>query len=269
MHYLRWLAQQMEKAGKTEYLIEEMQPSWLLPAYRLLYRLIVGLIVGLIFGLSGGLIFGLSSGLIFGLSSGLIFGLSGGLIFGLILGLIFELETTIKPGDKLTWSTKQGLIGGVIGGVIGGTFFGLIVGLVVGLEKVSLEEKDFPNQGIRKLLQSILKITLIFGLIGGLRGGLAGGLESGLDGGLIFGLAGGLFFGLAGGLIFGLNTVVQHYTLRFLLAQEGNFPWDCVRFLDHAAKHRFIQRVGGRYRFMHDLLRKHFAYGELPSFPSR
>ena len=36
-------------------------------------------------------------------------------------------------------------------------------------------------------------------------------------------------------------------------------PLTITRFLDHAARHRFIQRVGGRYRFMHDLLRQHFA----------
>ncbi len=53
------------------------------------------------------------------------------------------------------------------------------------------------------------------------------------------------------------------------MAREGGFLWDCVRFLDHAAKLRFIQRVSGYYRFTHDLLRKHFAYGDLPSYPSR
>jgi hypothetical protein len=73
---------------------------------------------------------------------------------------------------------------------------------------------------------------------------------------------------LTGGLM-SVLPVIQHYTLRFLLAQEGSFPWDCIRFLDHAGRHRFIYLVGGRYRFIHDLLRKHFAYGELPDVSSR
>ncbi len=38
-----------------------------------------------------------------------------------------------------------------------------------------------------------------------------------------------------------------------------SIPWNYAKFLEYAANLRFIQRVGGRYRFMHDLLRKHFA----------
>ncbi|MBE7384426.1 MAG: NACHT domain-containing protein [Leptolyngbya sp. SIO1E4] len=285
LHYLNWLAQQMEKAGKTEYLIEEMQPSWLSPVRQRLYRLIVWLIVGLIVGLMGGLIFGLSGepivGLIVGLMGALIVWLNGG------------SDRTIEPSDRLIWSMRNGLIFGLIfgligalifglifglsGGLMGGLMGGLIVGLMGGLERVNLEEKNFPNQGIRKSLHTSLAIILSVGLIGGLIFGLIGGLSVGLSVGLIGGLIGGLSVGLSVGLIFGLivglsvglSAVIKHYMLRLLLAREGSFPWDCVRFLDHAAQHRFIQRVGGRYRFMHDLLRKHFATGELPSFPSR
>ncbi|NER83174.1 MAG: hypothetical protein F6K42_27200, partial [Leptolyngbya sp. SIO1D8] len=93
LHYLNWLAQQMEKAGKTEYLIEEMQPSWLSPVHQGLY----GLSVGLMGGLSVGLMGGLSVGLMGGLSVGLSVGLWGGLIFGLLGGLIFGPDKTIEP----------------------------------------------------------------------------------------------------------------------------------------------------------------------------
>ncbi|NER80468.1 MAG: hypothetical protein F6K42_13000 [Leptolyngbya sp. SIO1D8] len=208
-------------------------------------------------------------------------GLISGLMGGLSFGLIFGLERTIAPSDRLTWAKKKGLRYGLIFGLIVGLLvglssellvglsfgliFGLSFGLLFGLEKVSLEEKNFPNQGIRKSFYNSLAINLSFGLIFGLSFGLLGGLPSGL----IFGLSFGLSFGLLGALGVGLLAVIKHYTLRFLLVLEDSFPWDCVCFLDHAAQHRFIQRVGGRYRFMHDLLRKHFAHGELPSFPSR
>ncbi|MDJ0531661.1 MAG: hypothetical protein QNJ70_04050 [Xenococcaceae cyanobacterium MO_207.B15] len=69
----------------------------------------------------------------------------------------------------------------------------------------------------------------------------------------------GLNFGLNFGLMRGLLNVIQHFTLRLLIYRNGDIPWNYAKFLDHAAKLRFIQRVGGRYRFMHDLLRKHFA----------
>jgi len=41
--------------------------------------------------------------------------------------------------------------------------------------------------------------------------------------------------------------------------KKGSIPWNFKLFLEHATQHRFIQRTGGRYRFIHDLLREHFA----------
>ncbi|NER82244.1 MAG: NACHT domain-containing protein [Leptolyngbya sp. SIO1D8] len=280
LHYLRWLAGHLETSGKTEYLIEEMQPSWLSPSFQWLY----GAIVTLLFGLLFGILFGLSGRVLGGVIGGFILGLLGGLIGGLIGGL----DKTIAPRNRLTWSMEKGLslalrsglIAGLVAGLIFqlsaglviGLFFALIVKLLFGLEKVSLAEQTVPNQNIRQSLQNSLTLTLLVGLSFGLLVGLSFGLTFGPMKGLIGGLVGGLISGLIGGLSFGLSvgleTVAQHYTLRFLLTQEGSFPWDCVRFLDHAAEHRFIQRVGGRYRFVHDLLRKHFATGELPSLPS-
>jgi len=41
-------------------------------------------------------------------------------------------------------------------------------------------------------------------------------------------------------------------------------PWRYVRFLNYATNQLLLQRVGGRYRFLHVLLRDHFA-GIAPS----
>ena len=68
-----------------------------------------------------------------------------------------------------------------------------------------------------------------------------------------------LIYELIGMILGGFGIVIQHFALRLVLYRNGYIPWNYAKFLDHAAKHRFIQRVGGRYRFMHDLLRKHFA----------
>ena len=57
----------------------------------------------------------------------------------------------------------------------------------------------------------------------------------------------------------GFGFVFRHFMLRFVLYKSGKIPWDYERFLRHASKHRFIQKVGGRYRFSHNLLRKHFS----------
>ncbi len=36
-----------------------------------------------------------------------------------------------------------------------------------------------------------------------------------------------------------------------------------VRFLNSATERMFLQRIGGRYRFIHKLLQEHFAKMEL------
>jgi hypothetical protein len=44
---------------------------------------------------------------------------------------------------------------------------------------------------------------------------------------------------------------------------SGLAPGRYVRFLDYATDRVFLQRIGGRYRFIHDLLRDHLARLEL------
>ena len=107
---------------------------------------------------------------------------------------------------------------------------------------LEIESKNFANQGIWNSLKNGLIVGLIFGLVG-----------------LMYGLNYGLIFGLIGGL----GSVIQHFTLRLILYRNCSIPWNYAKFLEHAANLRFIQRVGGRYRFMHDLLRKYFA--QMPS----
>ncbi|NEQ51953.1 MAG: NACHT domain-containing protein [Leptolyngbya sp. SIO3F4] len=269
------------------------------PKQKRLYRLLVwlaitlvigtisGVIIGLRHGLMQGLVKGLISGLIFGLFfgldtldikyveklqwsfreliggliGGLIVGLIGGSIIGLIVGLIGWLIVGLLSLLSMGWGVElilglrdglilwlfSGLVFGLIFGLFGGLFVGLIVWFSEGLISVSIAEKDMPNQGIRKSIQNSLRMWLIVGLIVGLIYGPSDGPSLGLMGGLM------------GGLHFGLKAAIQHFVLRILLTKYGYAPWNYALFLEHAVKHRFIQRTGGRYRFVHDLLRKHFA----------
>ncbi len=52
--------------------------------------------------------------------------------------------------------------------------------------------------------------------------------------------------------------VMQHISLRLVLWRKGYAPWNYALFLDYATNRLFLQRVGGGYRFIHDLLREHF-----------
>jgi hypothetical protein len=232
--------------------------------------LISGLISGLINGLMGviynGLI-GLISGLISGVILGLIFGVIGdeiqiveilkfsrknssqglitGLITGLILGMIF------------------GLINGLINGLITGLITGLVLGLILAIEGVTIENKTIPNQGIRQSVVNIVIISTLTCLLATLI--LTLGikiLEWKLD--LSSSPAFGLFLGLLIAIARSGTPAIKHFVLRVILWANGYAPWNYAKFLDYCTDRLFLQRVGGGYRFMHDLLRQHFANYSVP-----
>ena len=208
------------------------------------------LLFGLSFGLSFGLILGLILGLIFGLLDGLIYGLIYGLILGLIYGLIF------------------GPIFGLLFGLLFGLFFGLIGGLLFGL-RADVLNKTHPNQGIWDSFRN-LWIVSVMGSPAGVAlytlFTLAANLAMGEPVSAIFSLE-TLIYGvgmtaLAGIIAGGGLACIQHASLRFVLWRQGVAPWNYARFLQYMAERRVMQQVGGGFRFLHDLLRKHLAEGE-------
>ncbi len=57
----------------------------------------------------------------------------------------------------------------------------------------------------------------------------------------------------------GFQAYAQHRVLLWLLQRSGTLPPRYERFLDFAADHVLLQRVGGGYRFIHALLLDYFA----------
>ncbi|KAM3115973.1 NACHT domain-containing protein [Phormidesmis sp. 146-33] len=55
------------------------------------------------------------------------------------------------------------------------------------------------------------------------------------------------------------KACVQHFSLRLVLFLNRAIPWNYARFLNYATERMFLQRIGGRYRFIHKLLQDHFA----------
>ena len=246
-HWLSWLAQQMTK---DEFLIEGLQPTnlenrtqqkiyWI---FGLIFGLSEGLVVGLIVGLVGGLIWGLIWGRTVGLIFGLIFGLVGGLIWGLTVGLI--------------WGVYEGRLGFFFGRseeitlwLIFREFFGL---------KANFASRRYPNQGIFTYLQNAIWITLFsipllsFGVFFSLQ---VSGKQASILSVLIVGI------GLAIIMGFWMSGVeaLKHFILRCLLYRNGSIPWNYARFLNYSTERMLLQRVGGRYRFIHRLLQEHFA----------
>jgi hypothetical protein len=183
-------------------------------------------------------------------------GLTFGLIFGLIFGLMF------------------GLLFGLSFGLIYGLTFGPTFGLTFGLRTESMDLKTRPNQGIERSIINSVSIGLIYWLIPWLifdlfrlglvlRDGLMIGLRHGISLELMMRLTDGLMLalpvGLLMGMIFGGFACVQYLTLRLLLYQNDCIPWNYARFLNYCTERLLLQRVGGRYRFVHKLLQDHFA----------
>ncbi|MBD2458481.1 NACHT domain-containing protein [Nostoc sp. FACHB-87] len=297
--WLVWLAKQMQRESKTEFLIEEMQPYWLKPKnQKLIYNVIKDCVT---FSLG----YGILSGLVYG-NSTLINGLSIGVLIGLIFALMNKLDTNstedkIEPVENLKFSVIIFLgiffevlkhqvpasflfflpfllvfmlpslgIYSVLFSLINLIIFGLISGLVFGLNAsiygLSIENRTIPNQGIHQSFINavvvLIMIIISFNLLSRIL--LFISIEIDTVNYLIhiltmIGLPCGIFIVITqcGG-----SPAIKHFVLRVILCFNGYIPWNYARFLNYCTERLFLQRVGGRYRFIHKLLQDHFAQME-------
>lgn len=203
---------------------------------------------------------------------GLGFGLAGGLgggILGGVVGILTGLQNgvlNVLPGSSIGF------------GLIVGAIFGLSVGLGNGFNAcIGVRENTqppIPNLGIRNSFFSSVRMSVIYGLIFGLIFGTLGWFVALLSEGsqlfaLLFGITlggvGGIFGGMFSGLIlYGGQTVIRHYTLRWLLASRNVLPFpfhdkELIQFLDEMKDRVFLRRVGGGWVFMHRTLLDYFA----------
>ena len=173
------------------------------------------------------------------------------LIDRLILGLILGL----------TLSLTIGLVGGLILGLTLGLIVGLIFGLVNGL-KTDISIRVKPNQGVRSSLKNTLIIAaLCIPILMLIRIGMPYVLRNILgNDSLIFRItlvAPATL--LWAGIFHSIQVCIQHFSLRLVLYQTNIIPWNYARFLNHCTDRLLLQRVGGRYRFIHRLVQEHFA----------
>ena len=167
--------------------------------------------------------------------------------------------------------------------------FGLSVGLVVGsfilvtrgLSHEKPARRDKPNQGIWNAalystvlgLVAFLIVVILFRVIYELCNGELLQLifhlfripfseyapyfpkTQGVFTSLMYGLIVGAFLWLRNGG----TTCIQHIVLRLCLWRKHSIPWRYPQFLDEAAKHILLYKVGGGYIFIHPLLQEYFA----------
>ncbi len=287
LQWLGWLARQLDLRSQDEFLIEQMQPDLLrTKAQRWVYQAAIALIFALLDGILFTIIFSPSVGLIVGVAIGLIVGISDraistyrssdistietfkvsflskipseiwahlrhNLVVGLGIGLIVGLVTWISKRELSVIASS--LLGGVAFGLIGGLIFGLIGGL-----RADIQTRKVPNQGVRASLKNVPLLTLLIYPAGVM---LAVAYRLIFDEPLHWVVV--LTNGLAWALVFALGTsgkaCIQHVALRILLYLDSRVPWDYARFLNICTDRLLLQRIGGRYRFIHRLAREHLA----------
>ena len=255
---------------------------------------------GLISLLVGGTIFGNVFSLDQGLQVGLILGLCTSWIFSFSpAGAVHELNNDIRTVERLNWS-RQRAIGLGIRGVVVGLLAGLLAAFVgqntplveplesrlgsftmlaailmllgavfIGLAAVVLggfrgnvieEVRLRPNQGFYDSVHNAAFTTPVVGGLLGVLGLLVGWAIGGWEIAATMGLY-GLFFGVIAGLWYGGFFLVQHITLRIMLARLAYTPrfGQLTEFLDYAARLLFLRKVGGGYRFIYTYLQEQFV----------
>ena len=186
-----------------------------------------------------------------------------GLVFGAVVGLVVQLFAKNAAGLLFTGGAAR-LATGLVVGLAGGLAFGMVTGLSALLKpKFEIKPESRPNQAMWRSTQNGLVSGLLAGCVGGLSMALFGGLMDGWSSALYYGFFGALCWALIGGLegSRGGEAAFRHLVLRWMLWREGVTPkpWRYVAFLDALTDHLLLDRIGGAYKFKHDLLQKHIA----------
>ena len=221
------------------------------------------------------------SGLVGSSSGEWLVGMAAGALLGIPSGLIVWSVADrghIKVTETLRWSWRRSSWGLIVGGLV---FLllamlinladaaevalptGLSLFLVFGLSGgEDLDRRTAPNQGMRRSFRNALRVGVVALTVCLLMGAIISILEHDLRIGLTFGLFVGVIASLIAALVAGGAACLQHIILRFILAWSGCLPWQLTSFLNDAAEHIFLRKVGGGYIFIHRLLMEYFAQME-------
>ena len=201
----------------------------------------------------------------------LIWNLRQGALFGLVLTgcviLIIGSMATLFYG--ISYGLRYSLVFGILVGFIGTVAALLATILTNGWMSNMMSEHQFvrPNEGILRSIRNAVFAACIFGPVGGILSGLIGGAAFGLVGRITgwpillvgFSILFSVIFAYAFLAFHGGMAFIEHYFLRYYLYRKGCMPWKYSRFLDYAADHILLYKLGGGYIFSHRLLLEYFA----------
>ena len=155
----------------------------------------------------------------------------------------------------------------IITGLIAGPFFAIVIVIsrATGdsfVENSALQDIPVkPNQGIWDSLSHALAIAIVItvsiGIIHTIFILIIGQTDLII---FILGLCVAVLSALVAILVHrsGRNCTL-HYALRIVLERKNHIPHNYADFLEYATKLTFMKRIGGGYKFDHDLFQKHVA----------
>jgi DNA polymerase III delta prime subunit len=238
-------------------------------------NILLSLKIYLIYGLIGGLAGGAILGMFFGKNTSQIISLirgnsSSGMILptkgkglGFILFLLvtaWNISQNSRQISVLFSGQDRELIVGIICGISFGMLGGIIYGIIGGL-KASVINSMTPNQGMKNSCQNMLIFSMAALFVGLLFKLILEHFLVILPYEAISKIASCALFSLILCSFYqsGGRVLAQHITLRIVLALHGYAPYRYDKLLDYCTERLLLQRIGGRYRFMHKLLQEHFA----------
>ena len=298
-YWLSWLAARLIEENQTEFFIEKLQRRFLKNYQpKIILALFSGLPVGRFGGILGGVFEGILKSTKFGWLWGTQCGTTFALLFywayffsdfdsdikmveqvqisfGKVYNYIKELLRSIlliivfKPVIGVSYSLFSWLLWGffktytdgianlIIFSLLFQMLFGLIISFYVS-EEVDIRLRD--NQGVYTSLFN----SLLFGIFSIPPALITLYAVQYLNNSKILGFYEELILGVSLSFIVvsmfgGLLAAIEHFALRITLWLFGYSPWNYSKFLRYCTDRGFLQRVGGGYRFVHALLRDHFA----------
>jgi hypothetical protein len=145
---------------------------------------------------------------------------------------------------------------------------GCLGGLVIGERDIRL--RVVPNEGVVRTANQALRVSVGTGLIGGLVFGVVQAHGAVVPAEPIDSLRllfraylVGVLFALVSWLAAGGYACMSHAALRLVLWKSGALPLRIASFLDSAVECQLLYRVGGGYRFYHQLVQEYFARAAL------
>jgi DNA polymerase III delta prime subunit len=118
-------------------------------------------------------------------------------------------------------------------------------------EEIEIEKSLTPNYGLKEALRTAFLISILFCISSFMAFQMPTTYYRGISCVLGF---------LA---CYCYLPLIKHLSLRLVLWQSSTIPWNYARFLNYCTERLLLQRIGGRYRFMHKLLQDHFAKMDL------